>query len=167
MPDRLPEHIELRTAHAFQGALDEMDAGLSLCWNTRLDRFEIWRHWWSDLDPLHIRPVWGFVIRITGPDGTGFAHPGAFAIQLLRERDARHNSLEAIVKTYARELNASQEAWAASEQAKADDKVHEANERAPLIARALLDDPTIGKPYPVAKPKEDEHGRGQPATEAS
>lgn len=79
-----PEYVLLRDDHPVHRALKELDDTLELRFNTKLERYEVW----NDL---------GFIQRVVGSDGKGFAEPGDWLIPHLKRLDARYvGSVQAV-----------------------------------------------------------------------
>lgn len=101
----LPAHIVLRTDHPFQRSLDLLDADLVLAWNTRVERYEVYR---KELTPRGL--FFGHIERVTAPGGQGFAEPGEWFAEKLRARDSRYRPANEAAEEVLAQLRAEEKA---------------------------------------------------------
>lgn len=84
----LPTQTIPMTDHPAQKSLDMLDAGLFLAWNSRLERYEVWRR---ETGP---RPIVSFIIRCSSEKGEYIDPSASWVMDQLRQRDGRHNTVE-------------------------------------------------------------------------
>ena len=105
--------------HPTQKSLDLLGAGLVLCFNAKLGRYEVWMRELKELPRLdglighETRVDYGFIVRVTNPDGVGFAEPGPWLLNVLRARDSRHRPVKEAAEEAMRDLKAAEAAEAA------------------------------------------------------
>ena len=130
-----PEYVILRDDHPVHRALKELDDSLELRFNTKLQRYEVWN-------------LSGFIQRVVGSDGTGYAEPGDWILPKVKALGARWAGPIQAVRNAAAIVdkhNLDREV----ERQTALDKHAEAvvHEYLPVFRRELYGDPTIDKPF--------------------
>lgn len=107
----LPPHVQLRDQHPTQASLDLLDAGLVLCWNARITRYEVWRREFGQFRRAdgrlgrELRMDYQFILRAVAEDQS-FMEPGEWLIAKLRERDSRFRDPKDAWATVKAELDA-------------------------------------------------------------
>lgn len=145
-------HITPAFDHPAHTLINSIDPHLQLRWNSKLERFEVWRHRHALVRTDNLLE---FVMRITGDHGE-YVEPGEWFLTQLRRRDPAFNDdLDDIVRQYRevwdREERAEEAAVEAGDKAARDEFI---DSKALLIQRALTEDDVIGKPFVIGGPKE-------------
>ena len=113
----LPPHVLPATSHPTQTSLDLLDAGLLLCRNTRLERYEVWRR------TLEERGVYyGFIIRVED-DGRPI-EPGEWLLNKIRARDSRYRPADEAAREALADIKKQEQADEAARE-HAFDQIHE------------------------------------------
>ena len=95
---KLPDHVIPRRDHKAQKFLNLLDANLLLCWNGRINRYEVWR---SELQPRGI--FYGFIRRLIAKDHD-YLEPGEWLLTEFRRRDPRYVPLKDAVAEQLKDI---------------------------------------------------------------
>ena len=151
----LPPTTRPTPEHPTQKSLDLLGADLVLCFNAKLGRYEVWRKELKSLPRLdgligrEVRTDFGFIVRVTNPDGTGYAEPGDWLLATLRARDSRHRPVKEAAEEALRDIKATEAAQVAAQEKSATD----------LFEEIALDN------LPLWRQKADPHATGKRYTE--
>lgn len=130
-----PEHVTLADDHPIHRALKELDDSLELRFNHKLQRYEVWN-------------LSGFIQRVVGPDGTGYAEPGDWLLPKVKSFGARWVGALAAVRNAAAIVDQHNLEREVKKQMALDKHAEEViEEHLPILRRALYDDPLIDKPF--------------------